>query len=58
MWAKIKPNLFEHIDGLHSNWKNLELINLQGVCKNKIVSHYREARIKSTLKSNFNKADP
>lgn len=21
MWSKVKPDLFEHIDGLHSNWK-------------------------------------
>ena len=25
MWTKIKPNLFEHIDGLHSNWKKQEI---------------------------------
>lgn len=24
MWADIKPSLFEHIDGLHSNWRKNE----------------------------------
>ena len=24
MWAKIKDDLFEHIDGIHSNWKKRE----------------------------------
>lgn len=32
MWAKIKPNLFEHIDGLHSNWKSKKSTNSHLKC--------------------------
>ena len=29
LWASIKPNLHEHIDGLRSNWKKLPAVSSQ-----------------------------